>query len=127
MAVRYLTGNEKVLEFGGNIGRNSLVIAHILNNNSVSLEIYDNKVNFVSNVNIGSVLNLAPVATLPTGSTLGDLAVSGSNIYFHTNSSWMKILLGPVLDPTATPTATPTSTPTVTPTVTPTATPVPAP
>ena len=26
MAVRYLTGNEKVLEFGGNIGRNSLKI-----------------------------------------------------------------------------------------------------
>ena len=42
MAVIYLTGNEKVLEIGGNIGRNSLVISHILNsvNNSnfVSLE-----------------------------------------------------------------------------------------
>lgn len=41
MSVRYLTGNEKVLEIGGNIGRNSLVIAHILkekNNNFVSLE-----------------------------------------------------------------------------------------
>lgn len=36
MAVRYLNGNEKVLEIGGNIGRNSLVIGHILkeNNNS---------------------------------------------------------------------------------------------
>lgn len=31
MAVSYLTGNEKVLELGGNIGRNSLVIARILN------------------------------------------------------------------------------------------------
>jgi len=29
MAVRYLTGSEKVLEIGGNIGRNSLVIAAI--------------------------------------------------------------------------------------------------
>ena len=42
MAVNYLTGYEKVLEIGGNIGRNSLIIAHILNekNNSdfVSLE-----------------------------------------------------------------------------------------
>lgn len=40
MAVRYLTGNEKVLEIGGNIGRNTLIIAHILENNSnfVSLE-----------------------------------------------------------------------------------------
>lgn len=33
MVVRYLTGNEKVLEFGGNIGRNSLIIASILTNN----------------------------------------------------------------------------------------------
>ena len=42
MAVTYLTGNEKVLEIGANIGRNSLVIAHILqqsnNNNFVTLE-----------------------------------------------------------------------------------------
>jgi FkbM family methyltransferase len=39
MAVRYLTGNEKVLEIGGNIGRNSLVIASIINNdNFVSVE-----------------------------------------------------------------------------------------
>jgi FkbM family methyltransferase len=34
MATRYLTGNEKVLEIGGNIGRNSLIIASILNNNN---------------------------------------------------------------------------------------------
>ena len=42
MVVRYLTGNEKVLELGGNIGRNSLVIASILkqqnNSNFVVLE-----------------------------------------------------------------------------------------
>ena len=40
MVVRYLTGNEKVLEIGGNIGRNSLVIASILDNNKnfVTLE-----------------------------------------------------------------------------------------
>jgi FkbM family methyltransferase len=42
MAVRYLKGDEKVLEIGGNIGRNSLIIASILNknnnNNFVSLE-----------------------------------------------------------------------------------------
>jgi FkbM family methyltransferase len=40
LAVRYLTGDEKVLEIGGNIGRNSLIIASILkdNNNFVSLE-----------------------------------------------------------------------------------------
>jgi FkbM family methyltransferase len=42
MAVRYLTGNEKVLELGSNIGRNSLIIASLLkeknNNNFVTLE-----------------------------------------------------------------------------------------
>lgn len=40
MAVRYLTGNEKVLEIGGNVGRNTLVIASILQDsaNLVSLE-----------------------------------------------------------------------------------------
>ena len=42
MAVKYLTGNEKILELGGNIGRNSLVMAHILaqkgNNSLVTLE-----------------------------------------------------------------------------------------
>lgn len=36
MSVKYLTGNEKVLEFGGNIGRNSLVIASILGNNQTN-------------------------------------------------------------------------------------------
>jgi FkbM family methyltransferase len=45
MATKFLKGNEKVLEIGGNIGRNSLVIAHILNsngnNNFVSLECSD--------------------------------------------------------------------------------------
>lgn len=40
MAVRFLKGNEKVLEIGGNIGRNSLVIASILQDqkNLVTLE-----------------------------------------------------------------------------------------
>lgn len=40
MSVMYLNGNEKVLEIGGNIGRNTLVIASILNNskNLVTLE-----------------------------------------------------------------------------------------
>ena len=40
MAVKYLKGTEKVLELGGNIGRNSLVISKILNDsrNFVTLE-----------------------------------------------------------------------------------------
>jgi FkbM family methyltransferase len=35
MAVRYLTGTEKVLEIGGNIGRNSLIIASIIDNTNL--------------------------------------------------------------------------------------------
>ena len=40
MSIRYLNGSEKVLEIGGNIGRNSLIIGDILkdNNNFVTLE-----------------------------------------------------------------------------------------
>ena len=44
MVVRYLRGQEKVLEIGGNIGRTSLVIASILenSNNLVTLESDEN-------------------------------------------------------------------------------------
>jgi FkbM family methyltransferase len=39
MAVKYLKGDEKVLEIGGNIGRNSCVIGRILNHSDfVTLE-----------------------------------------------------------------------------------------
>jgi FkbM family methyltransferase len=39
MAVRYLTGTEKVLEIGGNVGRNSLIIAYLVgDDNLVTLE-----------------------------------------------------------------------------------------
>lgn len=40
MSVKFLNGNEKVLEIGGNIGRNSLIISSILSDSSnlVSLE-----------------------------------------------------------------------------------------
>jgi len=51
MVVRYLTGKEKVLEIGGNIGRNSLVIASILNDPS-------NLVTLESNPDIGKSLIL---------------------------------------------------------------------
>jgi FkbM family methyltransferase len=47
MVVRYLTGKEKVLEIGGNIGRNSLIIAALLENaaNLVTLECDENIAN----------------------------------------------------------------------------------
>ena len=48
MVVRYLSGDEKVLELGSNIGRNSLIIASILgsknNNNFVTMETDKNTV-----------------------------------------------------------------------------------
>lgn len=37
MAISYLNGTEKILEIGGNIGRNSLIIAHILKQNNTNL------------------------------------------------------------------------------------------
>lgn len=49
MAIRYLTGSEKVLELGGNIGRNSLIIASILENSS-------NLVTLESDINIANQL-----------------------------------------------------------------------
>ena len=49
MVVRYLTGDERVLEIGGNIGRNSLVIASILKNSQ-------NLVTLESDVNIAAQL-----------------------------------------------------------------------
>ena len=49
MVVRYLNGNEKVLEIGGNIGRNSLVIANILENSK-------NLVTLESDINIAKLL-----------------------------------------------------------------------
>jgi FkbM family methyltransferase len=41
MVVRYLTGNEKVLEIGGNIGRNTLIISSILKDNSSNLVVLE--------------------------------------------------------------------------------------
>lgn len=47
IALSYLTGNEKVLEIGGNIGRNSLIISYILgnkNNNNLLVLESDNEI-----------------------------------------------------------------------------------
>jgi FkbM family methyltransferase len=60
MAFTYLTGNEKVLEIGGNIGRNSLIIGHILkqknNKNFVTLECDSNIANqLIENRNLNNM------------------------------------------------------------------------
>ena len=54
MVIRYLTGNEKVLEIGGNIGRNSLIISHILETKNASTNI--NFVSLESDINIANQL-----------------------------------------------------------------------
>ncbi len=41
MAVRYLTGSETILEIGGNIGRNSLIISHILGKRDANLVVME--------------------------------------------------------------------------------------
>jgi FkbM family methyltransferase len=60
MVTKYIRGHEKVLEIGGNIGRNSLIIAYILNscnnNNFVSLECDTNICNqLIENRNINNL------------------------------------------------------------------------
>ena len=65
MVVRYLTGNENVLEIGGNIGRNSLVISSIIDsNNLVVLESDENIAKqLMENRNINSFsFNVEPSA-----------------------------------------------------------------
>jgi hypothetical protein len=44
MSVRYLKGDEKVLELEGNIGRNSLIIASTLNNNNLVTMEWDKEI-----------------------------------------------------------------------------------
>ena len=56
MAVRYLTGNEKVLEIGGNIGRNSLVISSILQD-SANLVVLESDVNIAKQLQENRDLN----------------------------------------------------------------------
>jgi FkbM family methyltransferase len=56
MVVRYLKGHEKVLEIGGNIGRNSLVIASILDNPS-NFVILESDVNIAEQLKENMVLN----------------------------------------------------------------------
>jgi hypothetical protein len=69
----------------------------------------------------GGPLNISEVSVLPSGN-LGDLIVSGSNLYFYNGTDWME-MYGNIIS-TMTPTPEPdysiTSTPTISPTPTPT-------
>lgn len=56
MAVRYLTGTEKVLEIGGNIGRNSLVISSILHD-SANLVTLESDINIADQLLVNRDLN----------------------------------------------------------------------
>ena len=44
-------------------------------------------------VNIATVMKLGPQGSLPGGSSLGDLTVSGSNLYFHDGTNWREVSL----------------------------------
>jgi hypothetical protein len=50
---------------------------------------------FSGSVKINNLISLSPVTELPTGSTLGDIVVSGSNLYFHNGMTWGKIMTEP--------------------------------
>ena len=56
MVVRYLTGKEKVLEIGGNIGRNSLIIAYTLED-SRNLLTLESDVNIAKQLTVNRDLN----------------------------------------------------------------------
>ena len=58
MAARYLTGYEKVLEIGGNIGRNSLVISYILSKrNNTNLVVLESDTNIAKQLTENRDLN----------------------------------------------------------------------
>jgi hypothetical protein len=95
--------------------------------NYVKIDSNDEKItiNATSGTTINNLLKLNSILELPTSSSLGDMVVSGSNLYFHTDTSWMKVVLTTVVDSTPTPTPAPTDTPTPTPVPTDTPTPTP--
>lgn len=45
-------------------------------------------INTNSGTTINGLFKLSPVSELPNDSTLGDMVVSGSNLYFHNGTSW---------------------------------------
>ena len=87
MAVRYLTGYEKVLEIGGNIGRNTLIIGSILlnNNNFVTLECDPNIANILKENRDLNKLNFH----------IEPSALSKRNLI---QQGWQTIVSGTVLD-----------------------------
>ena len=93
MIVRYLQGEEKVLEIGGNIGRNSILIANIIkNDNFVSLECYaKNAFQIIENRNLNKFTFSVECATLFSQTELSEVNVitytelqSKYNIIFDT-------------------------------------------
>ena len=77
--------NTNGVDNGIAIGQNTSATgsAYQININNVIKYNYD----ATNKTQIGNVLNLPVQATLPTGG-VGDLAVSGSSLYFHNGSTW---------------------------------------
>lgn len=117
------SGETKKITVSNLLSSNTGSFATTGSNTFVGNQIISGSITSTSIINIQNILHLDAIESLPTGSTLGDIAVSGSNLYFHTDSSWMKVMLEPVITSTSTPTPEPTSTPTPEPTGTPTSEP----
>jgi hypothetical protein len=109
----------------------SLIVSGTIDTNGYDINTNGGNLNgVIANV---SKLHLSDNDPLPSG-ILGDLAVSGSNLYFYNGTEWKEVSFGGAINnPTPTPTpsptmdVTPTSTPTPTPTSTMDVTPTPTP
>jgi FkbM family methyltransferase len=57
MSINYIKGDEKVLEIGGNIGRNSMVIAYLLGENQNNLVVLESDENYADSLRNNRDLN----------------------------------------------------------------------
>ena len=89
-----LVNNNAAADLVTTIGDNTGIIMEIVNSAASGVFGYGVKLSrdlrVESNTTITEVLNLGAQDPLPTG-TSGDLAVSGSNLYFHNGASWSQI------------------------------------
>jgi hypothetical protein len=72
-------------------GQPSLTVTGSLNvTGTLDHTIFGNSLSISGSVNVRNVMNLTPLNPLPIG-TIGDLAVSGSNLFFY-NGAWTQIV-----------------------------------
>jgi hypothetical protein len=61
------------------------------NNSDAAIILPGNTIEIVKPTSFKAAMNIAPLDPLPNG-TIGDLAVSGSSLYFY-NGAWKEVLL----------------------------------